>query len=39
MEMTVFASLTAGADSGFTEQSFNTMFASAREQMARALLK
>ena len=29
----------AGAESGFSEQSFNTMFTSAREQMARALLK
>jgi len=33
------AGAAAGAESGFTEQSFNTMFASAREQMARALLK
>tara|TARA_B110001452_G_C15180051_1_gene409894 strand:+ start:354 stop:536 length:183 start_codon:yes stop_codon:yes gene_type:complete len=30
----------AGAEGGsFSEQSFNTMFASAREQIARSLLK
>lgn len=29
----------AGGDSTFSEQSFNTMFASAREQIARSLLK
>lgn len=28
-----------GAEAAFTEQSFNTMFASAREQLARSLLK
>jgi len=30
---------TAGAENTFSEQSFNTMFASAREQIARSLLK
>jgi len=28
-----------GVETAFTEQSFNTMFASAREQLARSLLK
>ena len=28
-----------GANAGFADQSFNTMFASARDQIARSLLK
>jgi len=33
------AAAAAGAETTFSEQSFNTMFASAREQIARSLLK